>query len=228
VNFRSRAATAFRTLQHQLEFEPGARRCLLFAAPSAGSGVTTSVAEFGLTLARSGHDVLVIDLDTREPQLAGRLGTEPPTALASVLVAGDDWYTALASVPEARGLKLAVMGAHGSLGFPDEVAGELPELLREARERFDYVLIDALPLAESGEALRLTPSVDAVVLVLRPGRTPLPDLHTALDLLERAQRRPHGLLLVGGRAAASPADREPAARTGKAASSTPVDQSVKA
>jgi polysaccharide biosynthesis transport protein len=83
----------------------------------------------------------------------------------------------------------------------------LRRLLVEAGEQFDYVLIDAPPLAESGEALRVASAVDAVVLVLRLGKTPLPDLETALDLLARAQQQPDGLLLVGGRVSAPSGDQ---------------------
>jgi Mrp family chromosome partitioning ATPase/capsular polysaccharide biosynthesis protein len=217
LRFRPGAAAALRTLQHQLEFEPGTRRRLLFAGSSAGDGVTTSVAEFGMTLARAGHSVLLVDLDTRNPQLASRLGVTQPSTLA------------VASVPGTPGLKVTSAGAHGSLGLPDDAAEELLEVLAEARRRFDYVLIDAPPLAESGEALRVTSAVEAVVLVLRPGRTSLPDLEIALQLLERAKRRPAGMLLVGGRPSAPPAGALVGARrSAHAPGAAPVGQSAEA
>jgi Mrp family chromosome partitioning ATPase len=140
-----------------------------------------------------------MDLNTRKPQLARRLGAPDVTPLATVLAAGGDWESGTASVPDEQGLRLLAVGAQGPLGIPDDVAADLPEVLAAARERFDYVLIDAPPLTESGEALRVTSAVDAVVLVLRPGKTRLVDLESVLAILQRALWTPAGLLLVGGR-----------------------------
>jgi tyrosine-protein kinase len=199
LRLRPATAAALRRLQHQLDLQPGTPRRLLFVGGSTGDGVTTSVGELGLTLARAGHDVLLMDLNTRKPQLARRLGAPDVTPLATVLAAGGDWESGTASVPDEQGLRLLAVGAQGPLGIPDDVAADLPEVLAAARERFDYVLIDAPPLTESGEALRITSAVDAVVLVLRPGRTRLVDLESVLAILQRALWTPAGLLLVGGR-----------------------------
>jgi len=204
LRFRPAAAAAFRTLQHQLELRPGAARRILFAGGSSGDGVTTSVAELGLTLARAGHEVLVVDLDARNPQLAAQLGVSH-TTLAG-LAGNDEWESAIATVPGAHGLKLLAVGAHGPLGIPEDIAAELREVLAVTGERFDYVLIDAPPLADSAEALRVSVAVDAVVLVVRPGRTRLLDLETTLDVFERVGLTPAGLLLVSGRAPAPPGD----------------------
>jgi Mrp family chromosome partitioning ATPase len=227
--FRAAAAPALRTLQYQLELGPETRRRLLLTGGSDGDGVTTSVAELGLTLGRAGHEVLAIDLNTQNPQLAERLGAPQPEALSAVLADGKQWSDAIANVPGAQGLYVLAIGGHGSLGMPDGVAADLRQLLVAARDRFDYVLIDAPPLAESGEALRVASVVDAVVLVLRLGRTPLTDLETALDLLARAERRPEGLLLVGGRVSAPSGD---AAAIGggveRAREPTPLRQSAEA
>jgi Mrp family chromosome partitioning ATPase/capsular polysaccharide biosynthesis protein len=227
LRFRPAAAPALRTLQHQLELDSTTPRRILFAGGSPRDGVTTSVAELGLTLARAGHDVLAVDLNARNPQLATRLGVPNVTTLSAILAAGDDWDAAIMSVRGAERLKLLAIGAHGSLGIPDEVAVELPPILAAARERFEYVLIDAPPLAVSAEALRIAWAVDAVVLVVRPNKTRRSELEAAVNLLRRADRVPHGLLAVGGRVAAPPAD--PAAvglETERAPDATFVRQGV--
>jgi succinoglycan biosynthesis transport protein ExoP len=140
-----------------------------------------------MALARAGHKVLLVDLDTRDPQLAGRLEVERSSPLE------------LAAVPGSPGLRIITAGTHGSLGLPEDAAAELLQALGEASRRFDYVLVDAPPLAESGEALHVISFVNAVVLVLRPGRTSLPALELTLQLLEHAERSPAGMLVVGGR-----------------------------
>jgi Mrp family chromosome partitioning ATPase/capsular polysaccharide biosynthesis protein len=211
VRFRPAAAAQLRMLQHQLALQPESRRWLLLTGVSARDGVTTSVAELGLTLVRAGHQVLLVDLDTREPTLAARLGAPEPAPLSDMLARGEYWEDGVVAVPGAPHLKLLAIGRHGPMGIPDEVAAGLPDVLTDARGTFDYVLLDAPPLGESGEALQVASAVDAVVLVVRPGSTRLLDLETALDMLDRAGRRPEGLLLVGGRGAASspPGDPKP-------------------
>ncbi len=204
LRFRPAAAAPLRTLQHQLALQPERRRSVLLAGVSEGDGVTTSVAELGLTLVRAGHEVLLVDLDTREPTLAARLGAPQPAPLSEILRAGEYWARGSVVVPGSPRLKLVAIGRHGPMGIPDEVAAELPQVLAEARGAFDYVLLDAPPLSVSGEALQVASAVDAVVLVVRPGSTRLVDLETALDMLDRAGRRPEGLLLVGGRRSAPP------------------------
>jgi Mrp family chromosome partitioning ATPase len=191
--------------------------------------VTTSVAELGLTLGRARHEVLAVDLNTRNPQLAARLGAPSHQTLSAVLAAGGQWTEAVVKVPGPQGMYVLTVGRHGSLGMPDEVAADLRRLLVAARYRFDYVLIDSPSLAESGEALRVAAAIDAIVLVLRPGWTPLDDIGTALDLFARAQRQPEGLLLVGGRGSA-PSGGEAATRdeVARAREPTPLRQSAEA
>jgi len=229
LKYRPGAATALRAMQYQLELAPGKRRRLLLAGGSTGDGVTTCVAELGLTLARAGHRVLLVDLDTRDPQLAGRLGVTQPSALAQLRTKGEHWDSGLPAVPGSSRLRIVTVGAYGALGIPDDVAEELPKMLSQARRHFEYVLIDASPLAESGEALRVASAVDAVVLVLRPGRTPVEDLETTLDLLTRVDKRPEGLLLVGGRAAAPPLDKAAVGRPSRRPSgATSIGRSAEA
>jgi succinoglycan biosynthesis transport protein ExoP len=200
VTFRPAAATGFRMLQHQLALQLNTHRCILLAGVSPRDGVTTSVAELGLTLGRAGHDVLLVDVDTREPQLAARLGVKEPLALSDVSAPED----AVASVPDAPNVMLLAVGRHELMGIPDDIAADLPAVLEDARNEFDYVLLDAPPLAESSEALQVVSAVDAVVLVLRPGSTRVADLETVLGMLDRAGRRPDGILLVGGHGPGAP------------------------
>jgi len=213
LRFRPAASAALRTLQHQLALEEVAPARLLLTGGSPGDGVTTTVAELGHTLARAGYAVLLVDLDPRGGGLAARLGVADAEPLPDVLGRGERWDVAVAAVPSAPGLHLLAMGAQGPLGIPDDVASALPAMLAEAVTTtwFDYVLVDAPPAAESAHVLQIAGAVDAVVLVLRPGRTRLMDVETALGTLNRAGRRPLGLVIVGGPGPAAP-DRASAPR----------------
>ena len=77
------------------------------------------------------------------------------------------------------------------------LAEQLPMILAEARENADVVIVDAAPVAEVSEALRVATMCDDVIFVAHPRRTDRRRLILARDLLQRAGKEPIGLVLVG-------------------------------
>jgi Mrp family chromosome partitioning ATPase/capsular polysaccharide biosynthesis protein len=214
---RPGAAAAFRRLQREVELGHDVPCSVLLAGVTAGDGTTTCAADFALTLAASGHRVLLVDADP-VPQLAARLGAQRPTPPAGALDSAEDSRARLADVPRVPGLKVLTFDEAGSAPASG-AAASLRHVLDRATARFDYVIVDTAPLSESPDSLRLVSAVDAVVLVVRPGRTRVEDLETVTTLLERTAARLDGLLLVSGREWANavrgpdhPAGTEPAAR----------------
>jgi Mrp family chromosome partitioning ATPase len=58
-------------------------------------------------------------------------------------------------------------------------------VLEEAATRFDWIIIDTPPVALLSDAHLLSSIVDAVVLVIQSGRTPLPAVNTAIQAVGR-------------------------------------------
>jgi Mrp family chromosome partitioning ATPase len=196
---RPGAAAAFQKLQAECELGRENVHSVLLAGVTPGDGTTTCVAEFGLTLAVSGHRVLLVDADPIGPQLAARLGVQPPAPVAVALKRGEDWRSRLADVPRLPALKILTVAESGTAAAYEAVAERLRRVLVDAPARFDYVVVNMAPLAELPESLRLMPAVDAVVLVVRPTRTRIEDLRTTLAFLKRTDVRLDGLLVVSGR-----------------------------
>jgi Mrp family chromosome partitioning ATPase len=73
----------------------------------------------------------------------------------------------------------------------------LPALLAQARRMADYIVIDAPPLGEVSDAYQLLPLVDEVIVVARPGNTRRGSFEFMRELLNRAQRTPFGMVIVG-------------------------------
>ena len=80
----------------------------------------------------------------------------------------------------------------------DPLYERLPQLVAEAREIADHVIIDTPPLGEISDALRLLDYVDDVVVVVRPGNSDRVGLSTTANLLARTGTEPAGFLVVGG------------------------------
>ena len=192
-----RVREAFRTLQVQLQpHGPSSQshggRAIMFTSPTAGDGKTASVANFALVLAAANARVILFDFDLRKPDLAARLRVHADymdffrtnTTLDEVLV----------DLPTAPGVRVIGARAQGQVApLLEAVSRRMPELLDEARELADYVLIDTAPVGAVSDALRIAPAVDDLVLVTRPGNTDRTDLQHSRELLERMGHTPSGL-----------------------------------
>jgi capsular exopolysaccharide synthesis family protein len=181
TNPRSVQAEAFRMLRTNVEFvnlERGARTIMVTSAVQS-EGKSTTIANLAVAYALAGRRVALVDLDLRRPFVARFFNAEGRAGVTDVAVGRLDLEHALVPVELVRGTgadadrraggELAVLPC-GSLP-PD--AGEfvgtraLGAILRNLRERFDLVLIDAPPLLNVGDALALSARVDALLIVTR-------------------------------------------------------------
>ncbi|HZY49679.1 MAG TPA: Wzz/FepE/Etk N-terminal domain-containing protein [Devosia sp.] len=146
-----------------------------------GEGKTTYGVALAEMIAASGSRVLLIDGDLRHPA-ASRLAA--PTATAGLIDAaeGRPWR-GLVQVDDRTGL--AVLPAATTLEDPlaaDPLSsGVLGQIIHEAREAFDYVVIDLPPLSPMVDALSVLPLTDGFVLVTEWGRTPRRLVASALE-----------------------------------------------
>jgi succinoglycan biosynthesis transport protein ExoP len=137
-----------------------------------GEGKTTYAVAFAEMLAAGGSKVLLIDGDLRHPA-ASRLTAPTGTAGLIDAVEGRPWRT-LVQVESRTGL--AVLPATTSLEqqqINDPLTSPaMSQLLDEAREAFEYVIIDLPPLNPMVDALSILPWTDGFMLVVEWGRTP--------------------------------------------------------
>lgn len=190
---------AFRTLQVQLESDGDRSRVVLFTSPSPGDGKTTSALDFAYELVASGCRVVLLDLDLRKPDVGARLGVSSDvlalfgtnTVLSDVLV----------SAPDEPELRILSAAPHGDISpVLEALSQRLSELLAQAREIADYVVIDTAPLGRVSDALRIAAMADDVLLVTRPGNTNRRDLRVTRELLEHVSVVPTGFVIVGSAA----------------------------
>lgn len=187
---------ALRTLQVQLDDGASGGRSVMFTSPSSGDGKTTTTINFAYAVAATGAQVILLDLDLRKSDVGSRLGLQadmmdlyrPDVRIEDVLI----------DVPDVPGLRVLSARAHkGVAPLFEAIIRRIPELIAQARELADYVIVDSAPLGAVSDALRVAGAVDEVLLVVRPGHTDRNDLARARELLERLQHRPLGLVLVG-------------------------------
>ena len=191
----------FRTLAVQFD-ERGGQGAVMVTSPTAGDGKTTSAINLACALAATGKKVVLLDFDLRKPELGNALGLERASGFMDLMDAKTSLDGLLQPVSDVWSIRVLaiepeIQEAGNITGMVDLAAQRLPKLLAEARGIADYVVVDTAPLGEVGDALRLVREVDDIVLLVRPGNTNRAQLEMLRDLLERADSRPRGFIVLG-------------------------------
>jgi Mrp family chromosome partitioning ATPase len=148
------------------QYPSGWGQVLLFTSPAPWGGTTTVLLNLAVTAARQeGRRVAVVDANFRRPALGERLGLGPAPGLREVLSG---------TVPLAQALQetaqknlWALMAGRSEHG-PD---GRLPldwlmPTLRQLRQQFNLVFVDAASWNEGSEVSALAATSDAVYMVI--------------------------------------------------------------
>jgi non-specific protein-tyrosine kinase len=83
--------------------------------------------------------------------------------------------------------KLTVISGGRPVYDSTELLGSprMSELVRELKTRYEdrFVFFDAPPLLAAADAMAFAPLVDGILMVVETGRTALPDIRKALDMI---------------------------------------------
>ena len=139
------------------------------ANPSEGKSVTALNLSW-LLAQTDGVKCLVIDSDLRMPSLADYLGIETDRGLSHVLAGTATLAESIVRL-EPSGLHI-LPGGEVRNDVAEMISGpKFKDILLEAREMFDYVIIDAPPLGIFTDATVLINHADGALLVVRANRT---------------------------------------------------------
>jgi capsular exopolysaccharide synthesis family protein len=193
------ASEAYRTLRATLTAGPASGKVILVTGSSSAEGKSTTAANLAASIALSGKRVILIEADLRRPVLASTLKVAPHRGgVVGVLIENVDLASALAPV-EPYGMNLQVL--------PADYAGEwitdlfsIPaakEMVEDARQMADYVVIDSPPINDVIDSLPLARLADSLLIVARLGTTRLNKLNQLAELLAENGLRPVGFAVVG-------------------------------
>jgi protein-tyrosine kinase len=195
------------TLLKPDSFEADQYRMLRFAieraCPTEGSrviAVTSSIPGEGKTLTTvnlsgaiansSQARVLMVDGDLRRPSIAQVLGRGKASRGWGLVDAILDRRLSLEQIawrPEPFNLSAVTSRRPQADTYELLANGRFGELIREARQRFDYVIIDTPPVLPTPDSRLLAEWIDGYVIVVAADKTPRKLLEETLALLGPAK-----------------------------------------
>lgn len=170
---------------------------LLVTSANSGDGKTTTATALATAIAMSDQDVILIDLDLRKPGQTSVFDIPRPNYAPE----GDDRLRLDGMLQPVLGLpRLKVMPAplDGAVNL-ELFVRQLPSLLAQAKQMANCVIIDAAPLGEVSDSLRIATACDFVAFVVRPRQTERARFILTRDILTRAGITPVGMVVVGRR-----------------------------
>lgn len=158
---------------------------LVVASVNPAEGKSVTAINLSWLLAQTdGVRCLMIDSDLRMPSLTDYLGIESDKGLSDILT-GDATLTESIIRLEPSGLHI-LPGGEARQDVAELISGpKFKQILKEAREMFDYVIIDAPPLGIFTDATVLINHADGAMLVVRANRTKYHSLERVLEQLPK-------------------------------------------
>ena len=185
-NIDAASVEQFRRLAAQLHLSQAQHgtKMVMIASALPGEGKTLTSANLALTLSESYRlKVLLIDGDLRRPSLHDVFQVPNMTGLNDGIRAEVDRKVPVIRISE----HLTILTAGRPESDPMSVlsSDRMRRVLSEAKERFDWVLIDTPPLALLSDAHLLSTLVDTTVLVVHAGKTPATVIRRVIDTIGR-------------------------------------------
>ena len=179
------------------------QRVLLLTSSCPNEGKTMIAFKLSASFAAAGKKVLVIDTDMRRGSLHQLLGLPNQPGLSDLLAR--DWAYELTDVAHYcadRGFSVLPRGQ--SVTDPAELLASrrFAELLDDAANLYDMVIMDGPPVLGLADALRLSGMADATVFVVRANQTLPEHAKLAMRRLSEAGAEQIGLVITEPHSAA--------------------------
>ena len=189
-------AESYRQLRTNLQFISAARSAdvILVTSTLPLEGKTTTSVNLALSFVEFGERVLLIDADLRRPKVADYLDLEGAVGLTNVLAG----QVALHEAIQPWGTDgLALLASGSTPPNPSELLGSprMAEIVNVLRGQYDKIIIDSPPVLPVTDAVVASALAEAVLFVVRSGKTTRVQVANAARALARVDAPVVGTVL---------------------------------
>jgi polysaccharide biosynthesis transport protein len=188
---------AYRNLRSSLLYmaEAGSRpKVILVTSSVPNDGKSFTTCNLAITLVSSGARVLLVDADLRKGAIHSRFGLPSEPGLTEVLARKLPNWEAAVQTTRIPNLSIVPRGAYATNSSELFLKESTRVFLKEAAAKYDYVLLDSVPVMAADDVTSLAPQVDGVLFVIRASFTSGRVARAALDSLYQRQVRVLGLI----------------------------------
>lgn len=185
-NLEFTATEQYKLIRTNLDFTlPEDEKCPVIGVTSSGrgEGKSTTAINLSYVFAEKGSKVLLIDADLRIPSIAKKLEIESTAGLTDLLRgkgAGvtefkphllDNWF---------------ILPSGDIPPNPSELlgSGRMEKLLKQLREKFDYIVIDLPPVNLVSDAIAISSLISGMIIVIREEYTEKKELERCFRQME--------------------------------------------
>ncbi|MGB3877987.1 MAG: polysaccharide biosynthesis tyrosine autokinase [Shinella zoogloeoides] len=164
-----------------------------------GEGKSTVATNFAALLAISGKRTLLIDADVRRPGLSAMMKPAPQIGLIEAVSGEIPWTQAVKTDRRSQltilPIALGKDAARRHDGNELISSPAMKQLLDEARQAFDYVIVDLAPVGPVVDAKAFEPLADGFLFVVEWGKTPSNLVRDLLAAEHRIEAKTLGVVL---------------------------------
>jgi capsular exopolysaccharide synthesis family protein len=170
-------------------------KAIVITSAELGEGKSRTAANLAIALAQAGYKTLLIDADFRRPSQHRIFGQVRNVGLSNLIIQDAGEGDAIKQVEAVPNLWLLPSGP--TPPNPSELLGSvrMREVMSKLWRQFSYVIIDTPPVNAVTDASIIAASANATVVVVEQGRTTLPALKHAKEMLDRVNAHTIGAVM---------------------------------
>lgn len=194
---RSPTAEAYRTLRTNVNYTSVDKplHTIMVTSSEPGEGKTTTISNLAVVLAQNGKRVILADCDLRHPRVHTFMGLSNRQGMSNLFAPSVDALTTNRQPTKVENLSVITTGLLPP--NPAELLGsqKMQSILAALRQSADMILIDTPPTLAVTDSAVLAPTLDGVLIVVRPGKTRTSALHQTIAQMTQVNANILGIVL---------------------------------
>lgn len=163
------SSEAYKTLRTNLQFCGNDKKAIVFTSCTPDEGKSTVVLNLAESLAEAEKKVLLVDADLRKSVMVGRFQIEGENVGLTHFLSGMCELEDAVNQTDQENLDVIFAGPYPPNPSELLAGSKFHELLKMARERYDYILIDSAPLGSVIDSAVIAKECDGSVIVVESG-----------------------------------------------------------